>query len=53
MSLCCKKALNGAIPVPGPTIMQSVSPFSGRINDLVGDIKTPIGVSPTSHLSDK
>ena len=37
------KARNGAIPVPGPTMMMSVSLSSGRMKDLVGDINTPMG----------
>ena len=31
------------MPVPGPTMMMSVSLSSGRMKDLVGDMKTPIG----------
>ena len=37
--------------MPGPTIIASAEPTSGRTKDLVGDMNTPISVSLTSHLS--
>ena len=47
------KARKGAIPVPGPTMMILTDLSSGRMNDFVGDINTPISFPVMSTSSAK